>query len=443
MTENEKTKKQKILALICLAVSALVLLILLPIGEGLNPLRRVILLPLYRLMQQDKGFLHSLGNAVYSFAVLAAAGLALQALHTLLGPLAGKLFPSSVAWGPLLLGGVLCLFGAKVLFSGSGTAFLVGLGLLSFGLWEVYKVFRSARNARVLAQDGETVLAEIVNITHGSISSDDGYACTVTCRADNRYYSGKTRLPLDSSYIGKKIPVRVSAGSPDVYELDFGNIIWKETKAEDLPDPVPPSAAVSSAPAEPPVPSGAAAEASLRRDAPEAAESSLSPSEAEPAVREAEEEEQKPYTPWDWVYTREYLRIPYPAFLAAGVFLLLGFFFSSLVRAKELTVFLFFALPGFLILLIEGLKLLRQRSLYRDGRQVRARLRSATLRYTVDGDPVYQVVCSSENERFSGKLRLSLKDPELVGKWVTVFVSQKNPKRFLIEGQTVSSKYVN
>ena len=102
------------------------------------------------------------------------------------------------------------------------------------------------------------------------------------------------------------------------------------------------------------------------------------------------------------------------------------------------TVFFVFLLPGLIALLIVLGNMRRKARLYRYGRQVRAKISTSKFLMRYDGDPLYKVVCHDDTEFFSGKLRMPLQDPHLVGKWVTVFVSERNPDRYLIEGQTVS-----
>ncbi len=479
LKNDENKKKNLISALLQLAGSAAVLLLLLPIGEGLNPLRRVIYTP----------FGSKIGLGILGFLISGAGLLALKSLLDLLN-LLSEHFHLSVNWGRLFYGAAICLFGAFSLFIFDGIGTLFGIALLVFGGWVLYSVIKNTKTKHVLDKDGETIYAEITDISHSLVSVNDRYTYTVTCRAGNRYFTKKTHNLLNMSCIGKKVSVWVSASNPDVYDVDIDHIFlydpesseppeveskphfvpnpdtseysWRWNKSEceepahiDSPEPVhinPPE----------PIPTSTSAHASTTTLSAPAPVSEYSwrwnktvpqsnPSNSgiqktsaiEQTSREPDEMEAKPYSPLDWYYTKGFLHLPFGAIMVSGVFLLIALFISSHVKDTKSSVILFFLFfsPGLIFLLIEGLNLLKKYRLYRYGQQVRAKICSARQWAEMDGDPVYKAVCTAGDRSFSGSLRLKLRDSELVGKWVTVFVSSRNPKHYIIEGNTLGKEF--
>ena len=450
MEEQKKNRITLIRALIQLAVCAAILLLCFPIVDELVPLQKAIWRPLGK----------ELGSVVFEIVIFAAGGGAIHAL-SLLARLLNEKLHMPLNWGRLFYGLGLLAFGIVSLISFDSIAFLFGLVLTSLGVYVCYQVIQGTRTSMVLDRDGETVVAEIYNITRGGISVDDAYTYTVYCRADGRVFTKKTTRPMDMSMIGKKVYVRISAGSPEVYDVDLDNIIVYESEEGLSPEekkkapPMPsvdtsayiwrwdkPGAAGSKTAA---VQEEPAAEP-IRQETPQAAgpeeERLPEPPKLEekpaPVKKREEEKPAQPYFPLTWEYTKSFIRFPVGACICFAVFFLLGIFFSSMVENRKGTVFFVFLLPGLIALLIVLGNLLRKARLYRDGRQVRARISSAKFFMSADGDPIYKVVCRSDRDCFSGKMRLSLEDPQLEGKWVTVFVSERNPDRYLIEGQTVS-----
>lgn len=452
MEEQKKNRITLIRALIQLAVCAAVLLLCFPIVDELVPLQKVIWRPLGK----------ELGSVVLKIVIFAAGGGAIHAL-SLLARLLNEKLHMPLNWGRLFYGLGLLAFGIVSLISFDSIAFLFGLVLTSLGVYVCYQVIQGTRTSMVLDRDGETVVAEIYNITRGGISVDDAYTYTVCCRADGRVFTKKTTRPMDMSMIGKKVYVRISAGSPEVYDVDLDNIIVYESEEGLSPEEkkkAPPMPSVDTSAYiwrwDKPGADGsttAAAREELTtepiwqetsRDTAAAPEEERPPVQPKPEEKPApvkkreEERPAQPYFPLTWEYTKSFIRFPVGACICFAVFFLLGIFLASLTKNGKGTVFFVFLLPGLIPLLIVLGNLLRKAHLYRDGRQVRARISSAKFFMSADGDPIYKVVCRSDRDCFSGKMRLSLEDPQLEGKWVTVFVSERNPDRYLIEGQTVS-----
>ena len=452
MEEQPKNRKTLIRALIQLVICVAVLLLCLPIKDALVPLRQAIWLPMGK----------QVGSVVLGIAFFAAAGGAIHALRILTRLLNEKLH-MPLNWGRLTYGLGLLAFGVVSLISSDSIAFLFGLVLTSLGAYVCYRVIHETRTSMTLDRDGETVVAEIYNITHSSISVNDAYTYTVCCRADGRIFTKKTTRPMDMSLIGKKVYVRISAGSPDVYDVDLDNIIVYESEKGLPPEetkkapPLPSvdtsayiwrwdkpgaagtttAAAREEATAEPirqEIPQDTAA-APVEERPPEPPKPEEKPA---PVKKREEEKPAQPYVPLTWGCTKSFLRFPVGACICFAVFFLLGIFFSSMVMNRKGTVFFVFLLPGLIALLIVLGNMRRKARLYRYGRQVRAKISTSKFLMRYDGDPLYKVVCHDDTEFFSGKLRMPLQDPHLVGKWVTVFVSERNPDRYLIEGQTVS-----
>ncbi len=454
MEEQPKNRKTLIRALIQLVICVAVLLLCLPIIDALTPLRKAIWIPLGK----------KLGSVVMEIIIFAAGGGAVHAL-SLLARLLNEKLHMPLNWGRLFYGLGLLAFGIVSLISSDSIGFLFGLVLTSLGIYVYYRVIHETRTSMTLDRDGETVVAEIYNITHSSISVNDAYTYTVCCRADGRVFTKKTTMPMDMSLIGKKVYVRISAGSPDVYDVDLDNIIVYESEKGLPPEetkkapPMPsvdtsayiwrwdkPGADGSTTAAAREEPTAEPIRQETSRDAAAATEEERPPVQPKPEEKPApvkkreEEKPAQPYVPLTWGCTKSFLRFPLGACICFAVFFLLGVFFASLVKNGKGTVFFVFLLPGLIPLLISLGNMRRKAHLYRYGRQVRAKISTSKFLMLYDGDPLYKVVCHDDTEFFSGKLRMPLQDPHLVGKWVTVFVSERNPDRYLIEGQTVSEK---
>ena len=149
--------------------------------------------------------------------------------------------------------------------------------------------------------------------------------------------------------------------------------------------------------------------------------------------------------PWFCLQPEDYLRIPWDMFGAAAVLLAVVWFFGAQLRPSPNITggwalgMLIASLPGLIIAILGLRRVLRHRRLFREGKQIRAKVVSAKFRYVYnDNRPVYRVTCVSGSARFTGSVRFLAEDPALVGKNITVFVSPKNPKDYIIESQTAS-----
>lgn len=175
---------------------------------------------------------------------------------------------------------------------------------------------------------------------------------------------------------------------------------------------------------------------------PEAAPSA--PKTMPPATGEGKAAGEMSSEPWFCLQPEDYLRIPWDMFGAAAIFLAPVWFIGGQLRPRPNITggwalgMLIASLPGLIIASLGLRRVLRHRRLFREGEQIRARVISAKYRYIDGSRPVYRVTCVSGSARFTGPVRLSAEDPGLVGKNITVFVSPKNPKDYIIEGQTAS-----
>ena len=221
--ENNKNKNRKVLfrALIQLAACGAVLLVCLPFVDALAPLRKAIWLPLGK----------KVGPVVAEIVIIAAVTGAIHALSVLARLLNQKLH-MPLDWGKLLYGLGLLAFGLVALIGFDSFGFVIGLGLTAFGGYQSYRVIKETRSSMILDRDGETVVAEIYNITRSSFcvdrNGDNIY--TVYSRADGRVFTKKTSRPMGLSNIGKKVYVRISSGSPDVYDVDLDSIVSEPEK---------------------------------------------------------------------------------------------------------------------------------------------------------------------------------------------------------------------
>ncbi len=176
---------------------------------------------------------------------------------------------------------------------------------------------------------------------------------------------------------------------------------------------------------------------------PEAAPSA--PKTMPPATGEGKAAGETSSEPWFCLQPEDYLRIPWDMFGAAAVLLAVVWFFGAQLRPSPNITggwalgMLIASLPWLIIAILGLRRVLRHRRLFREGKQIRAKVVSAKFRYVYnDNRPVYRVTCVSGSARFTGSVRFLAEDPALVGKNITVFVSPKNPKDYIIESQTAS-----
>ena len=322
----------------------------------------------------------------------------------------------------LLIGAALCVFGTGALCAtGTGDEeqiFLVlGAAMLIGGLWVLGK---AVRTAFILRKDGETVHAVITQITHDT-PNKTGMTYTVYCRAGDQIFDKRTDMPLDASFIGKKVAVFVSASRKDVYYVDLSKFF-----------PPDPETGETSAP-------GAKPEIG-----PDTADGSTEPIRT---VTPEEDRTQKKtvFTPVDWeTIKKRCLKIPYGRIILLTAFLLYDIFvINRLVKTYELSPLFYLFTPvlaGWLLAVVWNQ--VRRYLFFRYGRQVRAQIRSSKFaNRDRSGDSVYMVTCAAGDGEYSGDITLHLEDPALTGKWVTVFVSRRNPKQYTIAGSTVGGEY--
>ena len=318
----------------------------------------------------------------------------------------------------LLIGILLCLIGTGVIrYVKEGGFAMIGAVMLIGGLWILCK---SVGTAFVLYKDGETIYAEITDITHSSPGRSGGITYTVICRAGDRIYRGKTNAPMDMSCIGKKVAVSVSKSQNDIYFVDLSRFFPNdpENGGSDGPETEP-------------------------EIEPDTADGSAAPPQPE-RTEEVRAPEITALPPMDWKTTRKKcLKIPYAKIILLTVVLLYdSFLINRIQKGNGGMAYLYLITLALSIwLLIVVLDQVRRYWLLRFGRQVRATVHSAGYtRRSSGGDPIYKVTCRAGDEIYSGKLQLRLEDPDLPGKCVTVFVSRRFPTQYIIEGSTLSDK---
>lgn len=213
--ENKYTnRKVAVRLLIMLAVCLAILLLCIPFGAELAPLGRAIWNALG----------DSVGYPVWLLILFISGCGAVYALSELTELVMEKL-QIPVNGKKIISGLCLIVLGAVFLCAGTWLARLGGLALAAFGGLVFYRVIREIRAAQKEHPGGKTIFAEIINITKSSDPESGAVSYTVFCQTGDGVLMKKTSTPLDAGCIGKRVPIRFSAFSPEVFEVDLEHMV--------------------------------------------------------------------------------------------------------------------------------------------------------------------------------------------------------------------------